>query len=140
MQKTERQQLILDLISIQPVGRQDTLAHLLGDKGFTVTQASVSRDLEELGIVKQNGRYALAAKPAGLSEFGQISINTAGDNLIVVRCKSGLASAAAVRIDAAGIPEVVGTIAGDDTIFVAVTDRDSQTKAIKKLNGVFERN
>lgn len=140
MQKTERQQLILDLISIQPVGRQDTLARLLSDKGFSVTQASVSRDLEELGIVKQNGRYSPAVRPDGLSEFGPISIDTAGDNLVVVRCKSGLASAAAVRIDAAGIVEVVGTIAGDDTIFVAVKNRDSQTKAINKLNDIFARN
>src|SRR5689334_1096196 len=98
MQSRERHQAIFDLISAQPVARQDELASLLADQGFSVTQASVSRDLEKLGIVKVNGRYVRqAARRAGA--FGTVSFAESGENLIVVKCGSGLASAAAVRID-----------------------------------------
>ena len=71
--------------------------------------------------------------------FGLLSLNTAGENMIVAKCESGLASAVAVRIDAAGISEIVGTIAGDDTIFVAVKDKDNQKTVIKKIWEVFEK-
>ena len=66
------------------------------------------------------------------------SIDASGDSIIVVRCDSGLASAAAVKIDAAHIPEILGTIAGDDTIFVAVRDIKAQRPVIKKIWEIFE--
>jgi len=138
MQKSDRHNLILDLIARAKIGSQDELALELGKRGIDVTQASISRDLDELGVVKLNGRYAraelgfLESNPLGIS-----SIDVAGDNLIVVRCRSGLASAAAVRIDADGIREIVGTIAGDDTIFIAVRDRHDQKLVIKKLRSLW---
>ena len=111
----------LNLIAAAPVAKQEELARLLTARGFSVTQASVSRDLERLGVVKANGRYVSVRPTNGDSgAFGPVTFNEAGDNLIVINCGSGLASAAAVRIDAGAIPEIVGTIAGDDTIFVAV--------------------
>ena len=138
MQKAERQNAILDLIADQTVRRQDELARLLGNRGYEVTQASVSRDLDELGIVKVNGRYAQPAELAVRSSpFGIAAIETAGENLIVVRCASGLASAAAVRIDAEKIADVVGTIAGDDTIFVAVKGSTTQKAVIKRIRTLF---
>ena len=138
MQKPERHELILDLIRSRPIGRQDELAQLLSDSGVSVTQASISRDLDELGIQKVDGRYARVELPvAEASPFGVSAIHPAGSNMIIVRCSSGLASAAAVRIDGAKISEILGTIAGDDTIFIAVADEHGQKVAIKKLKMMF---
>ena len=138
MQKSERHNLILDLIDSHPISRQDELAKLLGEAGYTVTQASVSRDLDELGIVKVDGKYARLELPvAEASPFGVSAIVPAGENLIIVRCSSGLASAAAVRIDGSRIVEIVGTIAGDDTIFIAVESEHDQKLVIKKLRMIF---
>lgn len=134
MRKDERQRTILKLISENEIGRQEQLAGLLTDRGFSVTQASVSRDLDELGVVKLNGKYSLRPTGGRSASFGKVRINEAGDNLIVVRCASGLASAAAVLIDGAGISEIVGTIAGDDTIFVAVRDRHDQVRAVAAIS------
>ncbi len=133
MQKKERHDTLISLINEFSISKQSELASRLAAKGFTVTQASVSRDLDELGIVKLNGRYSVAPKPSGLPEYRLIEIVAAGDCLIVVKCLPGLASAIAVRLDSAMIPEVVGTIAGDDTIFVAVKNKSSQERAIERI-------
>lgn len=138
MQSKERQRAILDLIATRSVGKQDELARLLTDRGFSVTQASVSRDLERLGVVKANGRYVKQAANGGVGAYGQISFKEAGDNLIVIKCASGLASAAAVLIDARAVPEIVGTIAGDDTIFVAVKGPGEKARAIKALSKLLQ--
>jgi transcriptional regulator of arginine metabolism len=138
MQKAERQNTVLDLISGQTVRRQDELAALLHARGFDVTQASVSRDLDELGIVKVDGQYARPSEAAvPSSPFGIAGIETAGENVIVVKCASGLASAAAVQIDAEKIADIVGTIAGDDTIFIAVKGPAPQKAVIKKIRTLF---
>lgn len=138
MQKPERQKLILELISTKPIRRQDELAQSLHDAGIEVTQASVSRDLDELGIVKRNGQYARVDLDAADSNpLGVTAVDTAGDSLVVVRCSSGLASAAAVRIDSERITQIVGTIAGDDTIFVAVKDKHDQKLVVKKIRLLF---
>ena len=137
MQNNDRHQAILDLIAAKPVARQDELADELHKLGFNVTQASVSRDLERLGVVKVNGRY-VRPSVGSFGAFGPISFNQAGDNMIVIKCGSGFASAAAVRIDAAAIPDVVGTIAGDDTIFIAVKGPREQARAIKALRVILE--
>lgn len=140
MQKTRRQELIRDLISGHSISRQDELARLLTEKGFSVTQASVSRDLDDLGVSKVNGRYSLRTTNGRRGEYGVVSLATAGDNLIIIKCGSGLASAAAVRIDAAGISEIVGTIAGDDTIFVAVKGVEERETALSSLRSILETN
>lgn len=139
MQKEQRQSSILKLIATKKIGRQEELAELLERKKFNVTQSSVSRDLDELGIIKVGGFYALPQKPKNAVAFGLLKLETAGENLIAAKCESGLASAVAVRIDAANINEIVGTIAGDDTIFIAVKDRDDQKTVIKKVWEVFEK-
>ena len=139
MQKAQRQTAILKLISAKPIGRQEELAELLEKKGFSVTQSSVSRDLLDLGIVKVHGHYALPQKPRNAVAFGLLELKTAGDNLIVAKCEAGLASAIAVRIDSASIEEIVGTIAGDDTIFIAVGDKEDQKTVNKRIWEIFER-
>jgi transcriptional regulator of arginine metabolism len=139
MRREQRQAAILKLIDARRIGRQEELAELLEKKGFSVTQSSVSRDLLDLGIVKVHGHYALPQKPRNGVAFGLLNLDTAGDNLIVAKCESGLASAVAVRIDDAGIDEIVGTIAGDDTIFIAVKEKGEQKIAMRKIWEIFEK-
>ena len=137
MLKTERQRKILSLIEARPIGTQTDLKTYLERAGVPATQSSVSRDLEELGVVKHNGRYTLP-KPNGAAAHGLLSLDTAGDNLVVAQTESGLASAVAVQIDAATLPEIVGTIAGENTIFIAVRERKTQRTVIKKIWDLFE--
>ena len=138
MQKRERQQKILGLIQAKPIGTQEDLRSLLEISGVPATQSSVSRDLEELGVIKQRGHYTLPMNN-GPATRGLLSLDHAGDVLVVARTVPGLASAVAVEIDAAAIPEIVGTIAGEDTIFVAVREEKAQRTTIKKIWKIFER-
>lgn len=128
--------MIEKLVEDRPISRQEELASLLTASGFQVTQASVSRDLEELGIAKVNGAYS-RRKISPQMQFGLKSLVTAGDNLIVGKCDSGLASAVTVRIDAAALEQIVGTIAGDDTVFIAVKNADDQKIAIDEIQKLF---
>lgn len=139
MLKEQRQTAILKFINVRQIGKQEDLTALLEKKGFTVTQSSVSRDLDELGIIKVGGFYALPQKPKNAISFGLLALETAGNNLIVAKCEAGLASAIAVRIDAANIQEIVGTIAGDDTIFIAVKDAKMQKPVMKEIWKTFDR-
>jgi transcriptional regulator of arginine metabolism len=138
MEKERRQQKILNLIRVKRIGTQGDLVDYLERSGVPATQSSVSRDLEELGIIKVHGYYAVPQTTNGASAKGLISLDTAGDVLIVAKCEPGLASAIAVQIDRAIIPEIVGTLAGEDTIFIAVTGRKAQRSAIKKIWEVFD--
>ena len=135
MNKRERQQTILSLIQARPIGTQEDLCALLERAGVAVTQSSVSRDLEELGIVKQHGHYTL---PRANTARGLLSLDQSGDSLVVARTMPGLASAVAVEIDAAAFPEVIGTIAGEDTIFIAVRDAKAQRPTIKQVWELFQ--
>ena len=137
MNKHERQQKILGLIQAKPVGTQEDLRALLESSGVPATQSSVSRDLEELGVVKQRGHYILPVKN-GAASRGLLSLDHAGDVLVVARTVPGLASAVAVEIDAAAIPEIVGTLAGEDTIFIAVREAKAQRTTIRKVWKLFE--
>jgi transcriptional regulator of arginine metabolism len=138
MTKEKRQQKIRSLIQSSNISRQDELTELLSEAGYSVTQSSISRDLEQIGIVKVHGFYALPQTGGSTPKFGLLSLKTAGENLIVARCESGLASAVAVRIDNAKVSDLVGTIAGDDTIFIAVKDAKAQKSVMKKIWELFE--
>lgn len=138
MQKRERQDEILSLIKTQNIATQEELTELLEEKGISVTQSSISRDLLELGIIKAGGIYALPEMRRKANIFGVRSLETAGNSLIVAKCELGLASAACVKIDGAEIKEIVGTIAGEDTIFIAVKDAKAQKTVIKKIWEMFD--
>lgn len=137
MHKTKRQQKIIGLISARRIGTQQELTALLERAGFVATQPSVSRDLEELGVVKRNGHYTLPRAPEGVASRGLLGLDTAGDALVVAKCEPGLASAVAVEIDRAGISEIVGTLAGEDTVFIAVQERKAQRAVMKKVLELF---
>src|SRR4026207_574640 len=136
MNKRDRQQKIWSLIRAKAIGTQEDLRSLLERTGVPATQSSVSRDLEELGVVKHHG-HATLPRAKGAAARGLLSLDQAGDSLVIARTVPGLASAVAVEIDAAAIPEIVGTIAGEDTIFVAVRDAKSQRAAIREIWALF---
>jgi|SRR5215471_9565994 len=132
MVKRERQKRILTLIRARRIGTQEELRHHLERAGVAATQSSVSRDLEELGIVKHHGSYALP-HVNGDSARGLLSLDIAGEVLVVAKCLPGRASGVAVEIDDAAFPEIVGTLAGEDTVFIAVREQKAQRMAIKKI-------
>jgi transcriptional regulator of arginine metabolism len=136
MAKNLRQKKLLSLIRARPFATQAELRDSLESAGVPATQSSLSRDLEELGIVKHRGHYTVP-KMNGPGARGLLSLDLAGENLVVARTEPGLASAVAVAIDGAAISEIVGTLAGEDTIFVAVSDQKSQRVAMKKIWELF---
>jgi transcriptional regulator of arginine metabolism len=137
MHKSERQAAIRRLIENEQFHSQTELTARLAALSINATQASISRDLDEMGVVKVHGVYAVPSNDRRASELGPVSLQTVGNNLIVAKTLSGLASAVTVRIDSAAIPGVVGTIAGDDTIFIAVRDHKTQRAALEQITGVF---
>lgn len=136
MQKNLRQKKLLSLIKAKRFATQTELRDSLERAGVPATQSSLSRDMEELGIVKHHGHYTIP-KSDGAAARGLLSLDLAGDNLIVARTEPGLASAVAVEIDGAAISEIVGTLAGEDTIFVAVGDQKSQRAVMKRIWELF---
>src|SRR5260221_6229294 len=118
MLKRERQKKLLGLIRAKRIGTQEALRSHLERAGVSATQSSLSRDLEELGIIKHHGSYALP-HANGDSVRGLLSLDVAGDVLVVAKCLPGLASAVAVEIDDAALPEIAGTLAGEGTTVIA---------------------
>jgi len=139
--KKVRQAKFFEIISGHRVESQERLTELLRDEGIEVAQATVSRDLRELGLVKVRGRYQAAVAPpqtsspaalkSALTQF-VIRMDSAG-NIVVIRTSSGNAHSVCVALDAVGWPEVVGTIAGDDTIFVLARDPEECGKLLKRI-------
>lgn len=127
---------ILEIISAKPIATQQELAGQLARRGFSATQSSVSRDIVKLGLTKIDGYYV--APEDALNVGGPVTqIDTAGDNIIVVKTEVGLAQPAALTIDRANILEIVGTVAGDDTILIAVKNATAQRLAMKKIVKLF---
>ena len=89
------------------------------------------------GVVKHNGHYTLPRATEGAAAHGLLGLDPAGDCLVVAKCEPGLASAVAVTIDRAALEEIVGTVAGEDTIFIAVQERKAQRAVIKKVWELF---
>ena len=142
--KANRQEKIIEIIQKQDVETQEELARLLQESGFQVTQATVSRDIKALHLEKiPNGRGSskyvypltrLADKEKYLRIFkdGYSNILQAG-NLVVIKTVSGMAMAVAASLDDMQIPEIVGCIAGDDTIFCATKSDEDALIAIDKI-------
>jgi transcriptional regulator of arginine metabolism len=138
MRKGTRRELVLELIRTRRFRTQAELVQELRKRGIRATQSSVSRDLARVGAIKIGGYYTLprlVSPSAGAPEI--LDLDTAGDHLIVVKTEPGQASAVALKIDHAHLSEVVGTVAGDDTVFVAVKDREAQRKAILRIGQLF---
>ena len=139
--KTDRHTRIIELVSEQNIETQEELAEILNREGFKVTQATVSRDIRQLKLVKvtlKNGKqkYALnnnhaeeaySEKCIRILKEAYVSMDSA-QNILVIKTVSGMAMAAAAAIDSMKLPGCVGTIAGDDTIMVAVKTIDDTHK------------
>jgi transcriptional regulator of arginine metabolism len=142
--QSERRNHILRHLRAGAVQRQSDLVKLLKKDGFEVTQSSVSRDMRELGVLKAQGRYLPPGEEVAQAQgsFSAIDrfvrdIRTAGPSITVVRTSVGAAGSVAVAIDKAAWPEVVGTISGDDTIFIATQDGRAQQRLLERLRSVF---
>ena len=129
MQKFERQQKIKKIISKQKLDTHQEILDLLAKFEVQTNQATLCRDLKELCISKTQGYYQIYEN----NDNPALTVQRAGDNLFIVKTKSGQAMAIAAKIDALKIKEVIATIAGDDAIFVAVKDKKSQKIAIHKI-------
>ena len=149
--KRNRHDKIIEIIAKNVVETQEQLACLLKEAGYDVTQATVSRDIRQMKLTKQvteDGRQkyvyttadsdVMQDKYVSVLKAGYLSMDTA-QNMIVIRTVSGMAMALATAIDALDFPQVLGCIAGDDTIFVAlktneeaVTVMDEMQKMIKE--------
>jgi transcriptional regulator of arginine metabolism len=137
MDRQNRQQAIRDLVQANRYGTQLALLADLERMGWRVTQSSLSRDLVALNVIKQNGRYVLPQANGSAAARGLLSLTPAGDVLVVAKCLPGMASAIALEIDRSLLPMVVGTIAGDDTIFIAVAEARTLRAAIKGIWELF---
>ncbi len=150
--KTSRLETLKMLISSMELGSQEEVLQALKKEGFTLTQATLSRDLKQLKVAKaatMNGKYMYVLpnetmyrrvpSPRLASEMlstpGFLSLNFSG-NLGVIKTRPGYASSIAYNIDANNIPELLGTIAGDDTIFIAIREGSDYEEIKRKLSAV----
>lgn len=129
--KSSRHSKILEIISEHPIETQDELLSRLKTEGYKVTQATISRDIKDLRLVKtlgSDGKYRYTGAQASSSEirsnFDQLFLSSVvsmdlAQNIVVIKTLSGMANAVCAALDSTGNSAIVGTIAGDDTIFVA---------------------
>ena len=149
--KSSRQEKILEIIKKHEVGTQEDLSAYLEQAGYQVTQATVSRDIRELKLIKvafDNGRqkYAVASegerqhmvrKYIRVFQDGVRSIDMA-QNILVIKTESGMAMAVAAALDAMDCEEVVGSIAGDDTVMCAIRTVEDTALLMRRLQRLAE--
>jgi transcriptional regulator of arginine metabolism len=145
--KARRQALILEIVDREALHSQELVRRRLHQRGFEATQATISRDIKELGLVKRSGdgayqrpgaeasspETALPALERAASEFLR-SVDRV-QQLVVIRTGVGQAQPLALALDRARLPEVVGTIAGDDTILVIARGGRGASMLVKQLKG-----
>lgn len=138
--KGARQAAILEAIASAEIATQNELVAALKKKGVAATQVSISRDIAELGLVKAGGVYKAATAESGahdpelpLRTFVR-AVTPAGPNLTVVRCDTGTAPRVGLTLDGLSLSGLVGTLAGDDTVFAASDSASSQKKLVDFLN------
>ncbi len=150
--KNDRLETLRMIISSRELGNQEELLAALRDEGFVVTQATLSRDLKQLKVAKaatMRGSYVYVlpsvamykrvSTPSQVKEMMQVpgflSIHFSG-NMCVIKTRPGYASSIAYNIDASGIPHILGTIAGDDTIFIVIKEGIQQRDVVSALSAV----
>lgn len=151
--KNIRHLKIIEIIKSNDIETQDELTDKLNELGFNVTQATVSRDIKELHLVKillKSNKYKyeqsinpIANEGMGMGSFkfqnimkdSVVNIKLA-QNIVVIKCFSGMAQAACAAIDVLNKPEIIGTIAGDDTIFIAAEDNKKATDLMTEFNNI----
>ena len=150
--KNSRQAKILELIANEAINTQEGLLECLMQSGFNVTQATVSRDIRELGIHKvrmDNGRcrYVSMRINQGGNMSGKFAMIFSesvraidyAQNIVVVKCFTGMANAACATFDAAEIEDVVGTLSGDDTFIIVAKNNESAGHICEKIQKLLSR-
>ena len=148
--KRQRHEVVVDLINKYDIETQEELAAYLKEEGFEVTQATVCRDIRELKLSKiatgngkqkyiilKNDDSHLGDKYIRVLRDGFVSMNMA-QNILVIKTVQGMAMAVAAALDAMKFPEIVGCIAGDDTIMAAIKSTDETKVVIDKINEILE--
>ena len=146
--KNARHEQILQLIGVYDIETQEELAEKLNEKGFTVTQATVSRDIRQLQLRKVTGsdgnshytlgggsQVDLSRQYKRVLEAAFVSADHAG-NIIVIHTVSGMAMAAAAALDSLDWGDVLGCIAGDDTIMVVIREPENASEIIGRIRGI----
>ena len=143
--KSSRHEKILEIINRQPIETQDELLEALSREGCKVTQATISRDIKDLRLVKtlgSDGRYRYTASQDNTvdirSSFSHLLITSVlsidrAQNIVVVKTLGGMANALCAALDSMGNHSIVGTLAGDDTIFIACRENDDASQLIAYL-------
>lgn len=136
--KKKRHELILNFIKENNVSTQEEIITMLSKNGFNVTQATISRDIKELKLIKEHygkneTRYAVSEKSDNDDNFKHIFTRSAlkvdtAMNIVVIKCYSGTANAACIALDNMNLSGIVGTVAGDDTIFAACKENETAEK------------
>jgi transcriptional regulator of arginine metabolism len=143
LDRKKRQLKILEMVATRPIRTQEELAEALSGEGWEVTQSSVSRDISQLGLVKSDGIYARPALTRLVDVVDPnerriaesvLTIDAAGDALLVLHTPPGEAQRVGSALDLLAWPEIVGTIAGDDTIFLAMVNAAAQAVVARRLN------
>ena len=147
--KLERHRKILELINTYDIETQEELADLLNNQGYNVTQATVSRDIRQLKLINKNinGKQKYAVIQGNINDMNEKYIRVLKDgfvsmamaqNILVIKTVSGMAMAVAAALDAMKWKEIVGCIAGDDTIMCAIASADDTLIVMDKLNRLIE--
>ena len=145
MSKLSRQNLILELVHQEALANQEELRRRLLKRGFDVTQATLSRDIHELGLVKTSNGYAIQqgeqesdpALPSAVRLVREFVLDVReAQNLLVIKTVAGSAQPVAAALDVEGWAEVVGTVAGDDTILVICQNKKNAHKAALRIRGM----
>ena len=149
--KTERQKKILELVRTEEIQTQEDLAARLQQAGFHVTQATISRDIKELQLIKtlsSSGKYKYAVSksddgpiPARLIDIYRStvrSINKSG-NIVLLKCLSGCANAAGEALDSMELKHVIGSVAGDNTLLLVTDDPANSDEVVEILRGLLEK-
>ena len=149
--KNDRQEMIIKLVKEHEISTQDELTSLMKKNGFAVTQATCSRDIKELGIIKvtlPNGvsKYAVLDRTGDiapgrlLNVFANSLISCkSAMNMVVIKTLPGMAQAAASALDSMHLQDVVGTIAGDDTVFCAASGIDEAKALVMTISDMMDR-
>jgi len=137
-EQLQRRNALRELLQRGPASTQRNLVQALNAKGLHATQSSVSRDLHEIGAIKTGQGYRLPEPSDSQDEMNKVAefvreIQPAGPNLIVIRTAIGAAQRVALALDRSGWPEMVGSIGGDDTVFVATDSAAAQKLLIAKI-------
>jgi transcriptional regulator of arginine metabolism len=144
MTKTYRQGQILKLIRTQRIGTQDELAQELSKQGIATTQVTLSRDIRDLRLVKTRDGYQEMAPEETGPQFSILATEFLKDvlraqNLVILKTSPGHANSVAVALDNEGWPQIIGTIAGDDTILVSTPDAPTGEAVQEKLLELLEK-